>query len=105
VIKTTTAGTMTVIGAEMMKMATVTETVAGVAMAGRGRPGSSVVALDLQTSVAMSAVMTGVRRGKTAGLTTGEAGMIVAAGAAVRCLSRCIGPWTVLGSNFFLVVR
>jgi hypothetical protein len=96
---------MTVIGAEMMKMATVTETTAGVTMAGRGRPGSSVVALDLQTSAVMGAVMTGVRRGKTAGQTTGEAGMIMAVGAAVRCLSRCTRPWTVLGSNFFLVVR
>jgi hypothetical protein len=96
---------MTVIDAEMMKMATVTETAVGVAMAGRGQPGSSTVALDLQTSVAMSAVMTGVRRGKTAGLTTGEAGMIVVAGAAVRYPSRCIRPWTMLGSNFFLVVR
>jgi hypothetical protein len=105
VIKTTTAGTMTVIGAEIMKMVTVIETAAGATMAGRGRQGSSVVALALQTSAEMGAVTTGVRTGKTIGQTTGEAGMIVAAGVAVRCLSRCTGLRTGLGSNFFLVVR
>jgi hypothetical protein len=34
----------------------------------------------------MDTVMTGVRRGKTIGQITGEAGMIVAAGVAVRRL-------------------
>jgi hypothetical protein len=105
VTKTIIAGMMTVIGAEMMMMATETETAADATMAGRGWPEYFAVALDLQTSVAMDTVITGVRRGKTTGQTTGEAGMTVAAGAAVWHLWRCTGLRTMLGSSFSQVAR